>query len=85
MFDLTIQDLLISLGVTGGLAFCAFVGWMFAAARKRYRVTCECGHKERTITLSSAKWGATEHMMRCKGKAIVSPLPPREIAKSAEA
>lgn len=85
MFNLTIQDLLISLAVTGVIAYCAFIGSVFASTRKRYRATCECGWQERTITLSSAKWGATEHMLRCKGKAIVSPLPPREIAESAEA
>jgi hypothetical protein len=78
-----IAELILNLAIAFFIIWAGFVGWMFAANRKRYRVTCECGHRARTITLTSAKWDATEHMQRCKGKAVVSPLPAADIAKNA--
>ena len=81
MYD-AILELLLNLAIAGFIIYAGFVGWMFAANRKRYRVTCECGWRTRTITLTSAKWDATEHMLKCKGKAVVSPLPAADIAKN---
>ncbi|MEU0312486.1 hypothetical protein [Nocardioides sp. NPDC006273] len=79
-----IFDLIIAITITGLIVYIAWVACLFIDARKRFRVTCECGHRERTITLTSAKWAATEHMMKCRGKAVVSPLPPVDIAAGAE-
>lgn len=80
----TIVDILLNLAMAAFILYMGFVGWLFAANRKRYRVTCECGRRERTITLSSAKYAAEQHMLKCKGHAIVSPLPAADIAKAAE-
>lgn len=79
-----IIDSITALAIAFLIFYGAWVIHMFIANRKRYRVTCECGHQEKAYSLTSAKWAATEHMMRCKGKAIVSPLPPVDIAAAAE-
>jgi len=83
MNDLII-DLVLAASITGLIVYVVLVVCSFVDNRKRYRVTCECGHRERAYSLTSAKWAATEHMMRCRGKAVVSPLPPVDIAAGAE-
>lgn len=82
MSDAILEGLL-SLAITGCIVYVVMLAYMFITTRKRYRVACECGHRERAYSLTSAKWAATEHMMRCKGKAIVSPLPAKDIAENA--
>jgi hypothetical protein len=80
----TIYELLVTTAITGFVIYVVWIAYMFITTRKRYRVTCECGHRERAYSLTSAKWSASEHMMRCKGKAVVSPTPPADIAKAHE-
>lgn len=80
----TVLELLLGFAITGGIIYGAFVIHMLITTRKRFRVTCECGHRERAYSLTSAKWAATDHMLKCRGKAVVSPLPAADIAKAAE-
>lgn len=80
----TFLEGLLGLAITAFIIYGALLAHMLFTTRKRFRVTCECGHRERTYSLSGAQLNATEHMMKCKGKAIVSPLPAADIAKAAE-